>query len=151
MPKDVIEYIAYSISTNVREMEGVLNSLLAQSILNKKTITMDLAKKMIDQIVHNSVKEISIDYIQKIVCDYFDLPVDKLNSNRKFRPIVTARQLAMYFARKYTKASLAAIGSQCGKRDHSTVLHACKTVRNMLDTDKSFRAMVDELDKKIKN
>ena len=151
MPKDVIEYIAYSISTNVREMEGVLNSLLAQSILNKKTITMDLAKQMIDQIVHNSVKEISIDYIQKIVCDYFDLPVDKLNSNRKFRPIVTARQLAMYFARKYTKASLAAIGSQCGKRDHSTVLHACKTVRNMLDTDKSLRAMVDELDKKIKN
>ena len=151
MPKDVIEYIAYSISTNVREMEGVLNSLLAQSILNKKTITMELAKQMIDQIVHNSVKEISIDYIQKIVCDYFDLPVDKLNSNRKFRPIVTARQLAMYFARKYTKASLAAIGSQCGKRDHSTVLHACKTVRNMLDTDKSFRAMVDELDKKIKN
>lgn len=151
MPKEVLEYIAYSISTNVREMEGVLNSLLAQSILNKKTITMDLAKKMIDQIVHNSAKEISIDYIQKVVCDHFELPVEKINSNTRRREIVIARQLAMYFAKKHTKASLAAIGSQCGKRDHATVLHACKTINNLLETDKAFRQIVEDLDKKIKN
>ncbi|MDE6493737.1 MAG: chromosomal replication initiator protein DnaA [Bacteroidales bacterium] len=151
MPQDVIEYIAYSISTNVREMEGVLNSLLAQSILNKKTITMELARKMIDQIVHNSVKEISIDYIQKVICDHFELPVEKIHSNTRRREIVIARQLAMFFAKKHTKASLASIGTQCGKRDHATVLHACKTINNLIETDKSFKSMVDELDKKIKS
>ncbi|MDE6694693.1 MAG: chromosomal replication initiator protein DnaA, partial [Bacteroidales bacterium] len=151
MPQDIIEYIAYSISTNIREMEGVLNSLLAQSILNKKTITMELARKMIDQIVHNSVKEISIDYIQKVICDHFDLPVDKINSNTRRREVVTARQLAMYFAKKHTKASLASIGAQCGKRDHATVLHAYKTVNNLLETDKNFKLMVEELEKKIKS
>ncbi len=151
MPKDVIEYIAYSISTNVREMEGVLNSLLAQSILNKKTITMELARKMIDQIVHNSAKEISIDYIQKVICDHFELSVDKIHSNTRRREIVIARQLAMFFAKKHTKNSLAAIGAQCGKRDHATVLHACKTVSNLIETDKAFKSMVEELDKKIKN
>ncbi|MDE5575693.1 MAG: chromosomal replication initiator protein DnaA [Bacteroidales bacterium] len=151
MPKDVIEYIAYSISTNVREMEGVLNSLLAQSIHNKKTITMELARKMIDQIVHNSAKEISIDYIQKVICDHFELPVDKIHSNTRRREIVIARQLAMYFAKKHTKNSLASIGAQCGKRDHATVLHACKTIQNLIDTDKSFKGVVEELDKKIKN
>lgn len=151
MPKEVIEYIAYSISTNVREMEGVLNSLLAQSILNKKTITMELARKMIDQIVHNSAKEISIDYIQKVICDHFELPVEKIHSNTRRREIVIARQLAMFFAKKHTKNSLASIGAQCGKRDHATVLHACKTVQNLIETDKSFKSLVDELDKKIKN
>lgn len=151
MPKEVIEYIAYSISTNVREMEGVLNSLLAQSILNKKTITMELARKMIDQIVHNSAKEISIDYIQKVICDHFELPVEKIHSNTRRREIVIARQLAMFFAKKHTKNSLASIGAQCGKRDHATVLHACKTIQNLIETDKSFKSMVEELDKKIKN
>ncbi|MCM1169100.1 MAG: chromosomal replication initiator protein DnaA [Bacteroides sp.] len=151
MPKEVIEYIAYSISTNVREMEGVLNSLLAQSIHNKKTITMELARKMIDQIVHNSAKEISIDYIQKVICDHFELPVDKIHSNTRRREIVIARQLAMYFAKKHTKNSLAAIGAQCGKRDHATVLHACKTIQNLIETDKAFKGVVEELDKKIKN
>lgn len=151
MPKDVIEYIAYSISTNVREMEGVLNSLLAQSIHNKKTITMELARKMIDQIVHNSAKEISIDYIQKVICDHFELPVDKIHSNTRRREIVIARQLAMFFAKKHTKNSLASIGAQCGKRDHATVLHACKTIQNLIETDKAFKGVVEELDKKIKN
>ena len=151
MPKEVIEYIAYSISTNVREMEGVLNALLAQSIHNKKTITMELARKMIDQIVHNSAKEISIDYIQKVICDHFDLERSKILTNTRRREIVIARQLAMFFAKKHTKNSLAAIGAQCGKRDHATVLHACKTIQNLTETDKAFKGIVEELDKKIKN
>ena len=151
MPKEIIEYIAYSISTNVREMEGVLNALLAQSIYNKKTITMELARKMIDQIVHNSAKEISIDYIQKVICDHFNLEVSKIHTNTRRREIVIARQLAMFFAKKHTKNSLASIGAQCGKRDHATVLHACKTVQNLTETDKAFKGIVEELDKKIKN
>ncbi|MDZ7744079.1 MAG: chromosomal replication initiator protein DnaA [Bacteroidota bacterium] len=150
MPKDVIEYLAYSITTNIRELEGALISILAQSSLNKKPITIELAKQMIDKFVKNTTREISIDYIQKVVCDYFDLPLDVINSKTRKREIVQARQLSMFFAKKHTKASLATIGLHCGNKDHATVLHACRTVNNLIDTDKQFRSYVEELDKKIK-
>lgn len=150
MPVDVIEYLAYSITTNIRELEGALISLLAQSSLNRKAITLDLAKQMIDKFVKNTVREISIDYIQKVVCDYFNIPTDMINSKTRKREIVQARQLAMYFSKKMTKASLASIGLHCGNKDHATVLHACRTVNNLIDTDKQFKAYVDELEKKIK-
>jgi chromosomal replication initiator protein len=148
--EDVTEYIAYSINTNVRELEGALISILAQSSLNKKSITLDLAKQMVDKFVKSTSREISIDYIQKVVCDYFDLPLEAINSKTRKREIVQARQLAMYFAKKHTKSSLATIGLHCGNKDHATVLHACRTVNNLIDTDKQFRIYVEELDKKIK-
>jgi len=150
MPKDVIEYLAYSITSNIRELEGALISILAQSSLNKKAITLDLAKQMIDKFVKNTTREISIDYIQKVVCDYFNIPVDMINSKTRKREIVQARQLAMFFSKRMTKASLASIGLHCGNKDHATVLHACRTVNNLIDTDKQFKAYVDELEKKIK-
>jgi len=150
IPNDVIEYIAYSISANIRELEGVLNSILAQSILNKRTITLDLARDMIDKFVKNSAKEISIDYIKNVVCDYFQITVDEINSRTRKREIVQARQLAMYFSKKHTKFSLANIGIQCGNKDHATVLHAYRTVTDLLDTDKQFKVYVEELEKKIK-
>ncbi|MCX6270534.1 MAG: chromosomal replication initiator protein DnaA, partial [Bacteroidetes bacterium] len=131
MPPDVIEYLAYSITTNVRELEGALVSILAQSTLNKKAINLDLAKQMIDKFVKNTAKEISIDFIQKIICDYFNLPLESINSKTRKREIVQARQLAMYFAKKHTKSSLATIGLHCGNKDHATVLHACRTVVNL--------------------
>ena len=150
MPRDVIEYLAYSITTNIRELEGALISILAQSSLNKKAITLDLAKQMIDKFVKNTTREISIDYIQKVVCDYFNIAVDQINSKTRKREIVQARQLAMFFSKRMTKASLASIGLHCGNKDHATVLHACRTVNNLIDTDKQFKAYVDELEKKIK-
>jgi chromosomal replication initiator protein len=149
MPSEVIEYLAYSINTNVRELEGALISLLAQSSLNKKKITIELAKAMIDKFVRNTSREISIDYIQKVVCDYFDMPIDLLKSKTRKREIVQARQLTMYFAKQLTKSSLASIGAQCGNKDHATVLHACRTVNNLTETDKRFRAYVDDLRKKL--
>lgn len=150
MPYEVIEYLAYSITTNVRELEGALISLMAQSSLNKKAITLDLARQMIDKFVKNTAREISIDYIQKVVCDYFEIPVDSLSSKTRKRDIVQARQLAMYYSKKHTKASLAAIGLHCGNKDHATVLHACRTVNNLIETDKQFRAYVEEIEKRIK-
>jgi chromosomal replication initiator protein len=147
---EVVEYLAYSINTNVRELEGALISLLAQSSLNKKIITLELAKQMIDKFVKNTSREISIDYIQKIVCDYFNIPIELINSKTRKREIVQARQLAMYFSKKHTKSSLANIGLHCGNKDHATVLHACRTVNNLVETDKQFRGFVEELDKKIK-
>jgi chromosomal replication initiator protein len=150
MPADVIEYLAYSIDTNIRELEGALISLIAHSSFNKKAITIDLARNMIDQYVRNSRREISIDYIQKIVCDYFNITIDQMHSTTRKREIVQARQLAMYFAKNMTKASLASIGTEIGGKDHATVLHAVRTVNNLIETDKHFRVYVEEIEKKIK-
>jgi chromosomal replication initiator protein len=149
MPKEVIEYLAYSITVNIRELEGALISLLAQASLNKKRITLELAKQMIDKFVKNTTREVSIDYIQKVVCDYFDMPIELLKSKTRKREIVQARQLTMYFAKQLTKASLASIGAQCGNKDHATVLHACRTVNNLAETDKRFKVYVDDLGKKL--
>ncbi len=149
IPYEVIEYIGYSITTNVRELEGALISLLAQSSLNKKEITIDLAKNMLDKFVKNTVREVSIDYIQKVVCDYFDIPIETMKSKTRKREIVQCRQLAMFFSKQMTKNSLAMIGKHCGNKDHATVLHACKTVNNLADTDKRFKGYISDIEKKL--
>ena len=149
IPYEVVEYIAYSITTNVRELEGALISLLAQSSLNRKEITIDLAKNMLDKFVKNTVREVSIDYIQKVVCDYFDIPIETMKSKTRKREIVQCRQLAMYFSKQMTKNSLAMIGKHCGNKDHATVLHACKTVNNLADTDKRFKGYISDIEKKL--
>ena len=149
MPEDIIEYVAKNIKTNIRELEGAIISLIAQSSFNKKEITIDLAKQVVEKFVKNTKREVSIDYIQKVVSDYFQMDIDTLQSKTRKRHIVQARQLAMFFAKKLTKASLASIGSQIGKRDHATVLHACKTVDNLSTTDKQFRKYVEDLSKKL--
>ena len=149
MPDDIVEYVAKNIKTNVRELEGAIISLIAQSSFNKKEITLSLAKEIVEKFVKNTKREVSIDYIQKVVSDYFQMDVDTLQSKTRKRHIVQARQLAMFFAKKFTKASLASIGSQIGQRDHATVLHACKTVDNLSSTDKQFRKYVEDLTKKL--
>ena len=146
---EVIEYIAYSITTNVRELEGALISLLAQASLNKKDINIDLARNMLDKFVRNTVREVSIDYIQKVICDYFDIPIEIMKSKTRKREIVQCRQLAMYFAKQLTKNSLAMIGKHCGNKDHATVLHACKTVNNLADTDKRFKGYISDIEKRL--
>ncbi|MFM2134624.1 MAG: chromosomal replication initiator protein DnaA [Bacteroidota bacterium] len=149
LPKEIVEYIAYSITSNIRELEGALISILAQASMNKRAVTLELAKQMIDKYVKNTTHEVSIDYIQKVVCDYFDLPIEMLKSKTRKRQVVQARQIAMYFAKSMTKSSLSSIGAHCGGKDHATVLHACRTVNNLIETDKKFKASVQELQKKI--
>lgn len=149
MPQEIIEYVARNIKTNVRELEGAIISLIAQASFNKKEVTLDLTKTIVEKFVKNIKNEISIDYIQKVVSDYFQLDVDTLKSKTRKRHVVQARQLAMFFAKKFTKSSLANIGSQIGDRDHATVLHACKTVDNLVETDKQFRKFVDDIHKKL--
>jgi len=149
MPDDIVEYVAKHIKTNIRELEGAIISLIAQSSFNKKEVTLELAQQVVEKFVKNTKREVSIDYIQKVVSDYFEMDVATLQSKTRKRHIVQARQLAMFFAKKFTKASLASIGSQIGKRDHATVLHACKTVDNLAETDKQFRKYIDDLTKKF--
>ena len=149
MPDEIVEFVAKNIKTNVRELEGAIISLIAQSSFNKKEITIDLARLIVEKFVKNTKREVSIDYIQRVVSDYFQMDIDTLQSKTRKRHIVQARQLAMFFAKKFTKASLASIGSQIGKRDHATVLHACKTVDNLSSTDKQFRKYVEDINKKL--
>ncbi len=149
MHKDVVKYIAYNINTNVRELEGALISLLAQSSLNKKEIDLDLAKKVLKNFVKTSSKEITIDAIQKMVCDYFDVPYEKLLQKTRKREIVQARQITMYLAKTFTKNSLKTIGEHFGGRDHTTVIHSCQTVKDLMDTDSMFKESVLELQQKV--
>ncbi len=149
MPDEIIEHVAKHIKSNIRELEGAIISLIAQSSFNKKEVTLDLAQQIVEKFVKNTKREVSIDYIQKVVSDYFEMDVATLQSKTRKRHIVQARQLAMFFAKKFTKASLASIGSQIGKRDHATVLHACKTVDNLAETDKQFRKYIEDLTKKL--
>ncbi len=149
IPEVVLEYIAENVETNVRELEGTLNSIIAQSTFNRKEITLDLVKDTLSNIIQYSKKEISIDYIQKTVCDYFKIPIEDIQSRSRKRDVVQARHLAMYFAKMHTKASLKSIGDQIGNRDHATVLHACKTVTNLSETDKVFKGYIEEINKKF--
>ena len=147
--ENIVEYVAKNIKTNVRELEGAIISLIAQSSFNRAEIDIELAKEIVNKFVKNTKREVSIDYIQKVVSEYFQMDVATLQSKTRKRHIVQARQLAMYFAKKFTKASLASIGTQIGKRDHATVLHACKTVDNLSFTDKQFRKYVEDLNQKL--
>ena len=149
MPKEVVKYIAYNIQSNVRELEGALISLLAQSSLNKREIDLELAKKVLRNFVKTSSKEITIETIQKMVCDYFNLPYERLLQKTRKREIVQARQITMYLAKQFTKNSLKTIGEHFGGRDHTTVIHSCQTVKDLMDTDGLFRESVVELQQKV--
>lgn len=149
MPKEVVKYIAYNIQSNIRELEGALISLLAQSSLNKREIDLELAKKVLRNFVKTSSREITIETIQKMVCDYFNLPYERLLQKTRKREIVQARQITMYLAKQFTKNSLKTIGEHFGGRDHTTVIHSCQTVKDLMDTDGLFRESVVELQQKV--
>lgn len=149
LPREVVEFVAYNINTNIRELEGALISLLAQASLNKKEIDLDLAKKIIKNFVKSISREVSIEYIQKTVCEHFNVPVEKLKEKTRKRAIVQARQLSMFLAKNFTKNSLKVIGKHFGGRDHSTVIHSCQAIQNLLDTDPKFKESVGDVQKKI--
>ena len=149
-PEEVVTYLALRITSNIRELEGAMIAIMAQTSLNHRPVTVELAKEMVDKYVKSTAKEISVEYIQKMVGEYFGISVEKINANKRDREVVQPRQLCMYFAKKYTKLPLANIGSLCGDRDHATVLHAVKTISNLYETDKKMKYDVDEIDKKMK-
>lgn len=150
LPQNVSEFICFNIQSNIRELEGVLISLIAQSSLNRREIDIDLAKEVIRSFVTQINKEITVEYIQKLVAEHFNIPVEKLQGETRKRSIVIARQLSMYLAKNMTDKSLKAIGEIFGGRDHSTVIYSCKTVQDLMETDPFFKDTVAELERKIK-
>lgn len=149
IPDEVIDYVASRVKGSVREMEGLFISLMAESSLNKKAITIEMARQLIDRFANNTTQEVSIEYIVNVVVDRLNISLEDFHSKLKKREIVMARQLAMYFSKKYTKSPLATIGRQCGNKDHATVIHAIKTIENLLQTDKQFKALVSDIEKNI--
>ncbi len=150
IPEDVIEYLAYTVDTNVRELEGVLISLIAHASLNKADIDLELAKQTLKNIVQDIDTEVGIDYIQKTIGDFYNVSQEDLKAKVRKKEIVIARQVAMYFSKEYTNHSLKAIGYHFGGRDHSTVIHAVQTVNDQIDMDESFRNNIEALKKKLK-
>lgn len=151
IPTEVAEYLAYSVDTNLRDMEGVLNSLLFHATLLKKEIDLELAKEVLKNIVKEIQADVSVDYIQKTVADYFKVELEQMKSKVKKREIVIPRQVAMYFCKRYTQLTLALIGENFGGRDHSTVIHALESVEDMMKTDINFKNSVEDLTKKFKS
>jgi chromosomal replication initiator protein len=151
IPTEVAEYLAYSVDTNLRDMEGVLNSLLFHATLLKKDIDLELAKEVLKNIVKEIQSDVSVDYIQKTVADFFKVSLEQMKSKVKKREIVIPRQVAMYFCKRYTQLTLALIGENFGGRDHSTVIHALESVEDMMKTDANFKNSVDDLTKKFKS
>ncbi len=147
--EDIIEYICKYVNNNVRELEGAMISLLAQSTFNKRDLTLDVVEDILGKMVKKSTEELTVNKIQQVVCDHFKIPEELLQTKTRKREVVQARQLAMYFSKNYTKYSLSYIGSQIGKKDHATVLYACKAVTDLMETDRNFKIQVEEIQRKL--
>lgn len=147
--EEVIAYLADNISANVREIEGALSSLVANASFLGRKITTSLAKEILKVYVKINQKEITIDRITQVVCEYLSLDAQRFNSTERTREIAQARQIAMYLAKQHTKAPLTQIGAAIGGRNHATVLHSCKAVTNLMETDKAFRRQVEQIEKLV--
>ena len=146
---DVLIYLASRITSNFRELEGALISLIANATFTHKEITVELAERITTKIVGEQKSDLTIEKVQKAVCQYFNITMDNLLSKSRKRQIVQARQIAMYMSRNLLKCSLSTIGSEIGGKDHSTVLHACSTVQDLMSIDKTFRQYVTDIEKML--
>ena len=145
---DVLEFLASRIKSNFRELEGALISLIANATLAHKEITVELAESITEKIVGEEQNDVTIDGVQRVVCDYFNITRDDLLSKTRKRQIVQARQIAMYMSRNLiSNCSLSTIGAEIGGKDHATVLHACTTVTDLMSTDKTFKQYVTDIEK----
>lgn len=151
IPENVIEFIAENVNESVRELEGIIRSLLARSIYLKKEINLDLAEHVIRKSVRYEKKSITIESIIEKVCEYYKIDKTAIHLKTRKRAIVQARQVAMYLAKLHTDNSLGKIGKSIGNRDHATVLHACKIVKEQVEVDKAFKAELSEIETSIRH
>ena len=149
LPNEIIEYLALNITSNIRELEGCLISLLANHSLNSTEINLDLAKKTVKEISTGKQTNVSIEFITKEVCSFFNIEENSLREKNRKKEIVAARQIAMYLSKKLTKSSLKTIGLHFGGRDHSTVIHAFNTIKKSMLTDMSLKTNVENIQNKI--
>jgi len=146
---DVVEFIAQSIESNIRELEGALIRLLAHATLHQLDITLDLAEEVLHDLFQEREAILTVDDIQRIVCEHLGISQEKMRGKTRKRDVVRARQIAMYFTKKHTQHSLKDIGLHFGGRDHSTVIHANNAVEDRMTDDESFRDTVNTIGQKL--
>jgi len=149
LSQEIVEYIAMNITSNIRELEGCLIKILASSSLNSKEIDMNLAKKIVKEVSTSREVTVSIDYITKIVCNYYNVEENKVREKNRRKEVVMARQLAMFLSKQLTKSSLKTIGLHFGGRDHSTVIHAYNSIEDQISSDATMKETVENLKSKI--
>lgn len=149
LPHDVAIFLASNIDSNVRELEGSLTRLGAFSSLTKAPITIELTKEVLHNTLKGSHREITVESIQKTICDYYNVKLGDLKAKRRTKNIAVPRQVAMYLCRKYTETSFPAIGTKFGGRDHSTVIHASKTIEKKIKEDPYMQNTIDKLERNL--
>ena len=150
IPADVIQYIAETANGSVRDLEGVINSLLAYSVVYNCHVDMRLAERVIKRAVKIDEKPLTVDDILEKVCQHFNVTQQHVFSRSRKRDYVLVRQVSMYFAQKYTKMPASRIGQLIGNRDHSTVIHSCSAVEQRLKVDKAFEAELSSIETSFK-
>jgi chromosomal replication initiator protein len=148
---EVVDFIAENVVDNVRDIEGILVSLIANSVIKNKDIDIQLTRQVISQMVRLERKQVTIKKIQEVVCRYYNLNEELIQSVSRKREIVQARQITMFLAKKLTKSSYAHIGKVIGNKDHATVHHSCKTIMEQLEISKSFRAEMEVIESCLKS
>ncbi len=150
IPAEVVQYIAETANGSVRDLEGVINSLLAYSIVDNACINMRLAERIIKRAVKVDDKPLTVDEIVGTVCNHYNVPESVLASKSRKHDIVLVRQISMYLAQKYTKMPASRIGKLVGGRDHSTVIHSCNTISQRLKVDHAFQSEIDSIEQSFK-
>lgn len=145
-PEEVINYIAEHVDASVRDLEGIVVSMMAHSTINNTDIDLSLARRIIGDFSDFEKRPITIDEIIKKVSDFYGVEPNSINTRSRKREVVQVRQVAMFLAKKYLDMSTSKIGQYIGKRDHATVLHACKTITNLAETDKQFRNELNQIE-----
>ena len=149
-PPEVIDYIAENVGDSVRDLEGIVISIMAHSTIYNKEIDLELAQRIVRKVVKSESKAVTVDDIINVVCKHFSLDTATIHTKSRKREVVQARQIAMFLAKSYTDFSTAKIGTLIGNKDHATVLHACKTIKELREVDKAFRAEIDDIQASLK-
>jgi chromosomal replication initiator protein len=150
LPEDVGFFLASRVKSNIRDLEACMIRLGAHSSLTGKTISVDMAKEVLKDLIFEEEKALTVEYVMKNVCEYFGLKVQDIKARKRTRDIAFPRQVAMYLSKILTDSSLSDIGKNFGGKDHSTVIHACKLIDERRKKDEEFDKKIDYLSKKIK-
>ena len=150
-PSEVVDYIAENVSDSVRDLEGIIISIMAHATIYNRDIDLELAQRIVKKVTHNENKPVTVDGIIQAVCTHYNLDPSIIHTKSRKRDVVQARQVAMYLAKTHTDFSTARIGNLIGNRDHATVLHACKTIKALREVDKAFQVELDEIQAGLKN
>jgi chromosomal replication initiator protein len=149
LTENIVTFIAENVSSNIRELEGVIIRLLAFSSITKKNITIDLVKNIISEKTKNKFKKASIEEIINIVTDYYKVPINNIREKNRRKEVAFCRQIAMYMVKTFTNYSLKAIGLHFGGRDHSTVIHAINTIEKLKTIDSNVFSDIESISSQI--